>query len=601
MIAAPLALLALAACNQDDEFSGTLDTPTAVAVLDGAGPFTQPVGFAADGHGGRVRVLDLLRGTYLADDPEAGFFAGSGLATGGARLLSGLVAVAPADDQVHVIAADRKFNQLVVLPYVVGVEAGAPVEDSPTVAEATFIDADSSGESVEVRVQPPARGRAARETWTFRFKSGVWRAEGSRSGPQRRPCAPNAPWISDDRAVVITLVGIPTDGDQAIVRIEDRSTEIDLPATPESLSLSPDGQRLALTLGDDDGAGALWWVDRLTGALTTPAPLPADARPLRMAWAPDSSRLYAADANRGSVWEVDAAGAVTEHELPWPVFDVAVLDGADGRRLFVARADASEVWVYSLASGALIDTNAATPGVDGMAFLAPVRGLEAIHEPYRWPTTAAGPQRGRTVVVSLTDGQLVWMSEERGCLVADSLGPRTARTSQVNLDGDWRPGWDVNASTPGLTATEDARHHVIVNPCAGIARAETWRLRYDATVQAWKVTAAISGEQSAPLIEDARYLSDRAEVSLVMRSGTLPSVDGMAATFEVVDGVLTTDGSNQGTSNNNQLTFDLPGDPAVFYAPSWTDRHPYVLVPVQSSDIVVRVEPSTGLIDAVWD
>jgi hypothetical protein len=140
-----------------------------------------------------------------------------------------------------------------------------------------------------------------------------------------------------------------------------------------------------------------------------------------------------------------------------------------------------------------------------------------------------------------------------------------------------------------------------VNPCAGIARAETWRLRYDATVQAWKVTAAISGEQSAPLIEDARYLSDRAEVSLVMRSGTLPSVDGMAATFEVVDGVLTTDGSNQGTSNNNQLTFDLPGDPAVFYAPSWTDRHPYVLVPVQSSDIVVRVEPSTGLIDAVWD
>jgi hypothetical protein len=45
----------------------------------------------------------------------------------------------------------------------------------------------------------------------------------------------------------------------------------------------------------------------------------------------------------------------------------------------------------------------------------------------------------------------------------------------------------------------------------------------------------------------------------------------------------------------------MPGDPTVFYAPGWTDRQPYVLVPVQSSDIVVRVQPSTGVIDAVWD
>jgi hypothetical protein len=428
----------------------------------------------------------------------------------------------------------------------------------------------------------------------------MWRAEGSRSGPQRRPSLPGASWISDDLSVMITLVGKPTEGDEAIVRIEDGSTELDLPGSPEALSLSPNGQRLALTLGEDDG-GSLWWVDPLTGALNSQIPLPPGARPLRMAWSADSASLFVADAGRGSVWEVDAAGALTEHDLPWPVFDVAALDNEGGRRLFIARADASEVWVYSLASASLIDTNAATPGPDGMSFLAPVRGLEAIHEPYRWPTNAAGPQRGRTVAVTLQDGQLVWMSEERGCLVTDSLGPRTARTSQVNLDGDWRPGWDVSSSTPGLTATEDARHHVIVNPCAGIARAETWRLAYDATQQAWEVTAAISGEQQALLFEDTRYLSDRGEVSMVMRSGTLPSEDGMAATFEVIDGVLTTDGSNQGTSRSNQLTFDMPGDPTVFYAPGWTDRQPYVLVPVQSSDIVVRVQPSTGVIDAVWD
>jgi len=238
-----------------------------------------------------------------------------------------------------------------------------------------------------------------------------------------------------------------------------------------------------------------------------------------------------------------------------------------------------------------------------------VTGITAMQSPYLAPRRSElGVDRWiRSVAVSLASGRMQWMEEGTGCLVPDAFGPRTDFASNSALQVDFQSN-DDSSGAPTLEPTVESGRHVIVNACTGIARAETWQLRYDAAQQGWRVRGAISGDQAALAYENRRYLSDRGEVSFVIRGGLNPTSDGTLISFSVLDGALTVTGDNNGDTRRD-VDFDLPLDPVYFEfrAGPWdggyrqVDVRPHVIVPVAGGDMFVRVKPQNATIEFVWE
>lgn len=601
-----LAILALAlcACASDDTFSGSLNTPSPVAVLDPAlgGPFSHAVGYVGDQHGGRIRTLDLTTGRYLADDPFASFFRGNGLATGSERELAAVAGYAPDADHAWVFAIDRRFNQLVRVPHVVGrAKDGSPEEAVATVTSTDFTDADSSGDAPKLTDVKLDADTAAAETWTITSHGAWWEVVGSRSGPQPRAFA-DQPFLSTGGALSFVIRGAATAGDSFALVVDNGQTETDLAGTPTELGMAPDQSKLALIVRDGT-QDQVHFVDPATDTLGGAVVLADDAQPTRVTWSSDSKTLWVADRASARFWSVDAAtGVATAHATPWPTQDLAVLDGDTGTTAYLVAVGGQEVWVMDADTDTLLDVNPSTPSIDPMSLRSPINGLAAVTQPYSFPSDDDSVDRtGRSVAVSLASGKVVWMTERTGCLVTDGLGPRTEVVSSTTSLADYKP--DFTIAVPGtayLDVIEDGTRHVNVNPCGGIAPAESWVLRFDSVQQGWLVEGTVSGKQSAIAYEDARYVSDNAQIHFAMRAGAQPSLDGWSLSFNVLDGVLDAEGDNN-EDGVRELAVDLPGRPAVFWKTVDGEARPYVVAAAEASDVVVKIDSTTGLVDSLWE
>lgn len=604
-------LLALSACVSQDQFEGTLDTPGLVTVLDptaggrfadATGPFTSPVGYVADRHGGRIRLLDLYRGRYLADRPVASFFRGSGLATGRNRVL-GEVAVTWTDTTSTVHVVDQRRRQLLSLPHVVGLDAnGVPERVDPT-ATVTW----SGAGTVVAEGLRLSTDAAAQETWTFTWNGTTFDAFGSESGADRAVW-PDTGWtaIGDGLSFVARVEGTPAVGDTLTIDIERGDTALQLPGAPLDVSVDPTGTWAALLIGEPTANTLrLQPAAELGSTLPTATAISGAIRPVRLAWTADGDALYAADAEASAVHRLDpATSTATTLPMPWPVEHVAVLDTDAGRQLYVVPLGEREIWLYDETSATFVDINPWTPDVDPMRFLSPINGLASQHEPYTLPDddTDTAPV-STSVAVSLHGGRVQWMAAKTGCLVADILPPRTQLVNASTSIADYEVDYDL--AIPGtayLQATEDSARHVQVNPCAGLAVQQSWRLRFDANAQAWRVEGSLSGEQDGLAYEDQRYVSDDGEIAFLLRSGPTASEDGWTILFDVVDGILEGNG-NDGDDLVREIDLDNPGPPAVFYAMDEVDDtfKPWVVVSAQAADFVARVDATTGLVDAIWD
>lgn len=595
--------LLLVACTSTSPFSGSLDTPGPLAVLPaGAGPFDATVAYVADRHGGRIRALDVHKGSYLADDPYASFLRGDGIGTGYNRLLSDVVAYAPDADHAFVFATDRRYQQLLVAPHVIGRGAdGFGVEATATVTDTTPAGAAASFSAASV-----VTGISATESWVFRGTGTGWRATGSRSGTLPVEVAPGRVWNAPDHGLSVMIHGDTSVGTDLSLEVNSGLTEIDLPGTPMSIELSPDRSRLALTVTTETGA-SLYLLDPAAPALNEPVLTATSLTAL--AWLENGAALLVADPDDRRMYELPVAagvvGAPIPHELPAAVVDIDALVSDTTTRVFLASGEAPELWVLDLAADRLIDLNPATAAVDPMRFDSPIAGVAASTVPVVRPRYDANGDQvtGRAVAVSLSSGRLVWMQEEDGCLVPDNLGPRTLALSDVLATDhpDYLASFTLSAGqTTSLLPTEDKNHHVVINSCAGVAREQTWVARYQEVEQAWELTGQVSGVQQRLAYEDQRYLSDDAEISFVMRSGFQPSADGWTVTFQVAPGALTTDGSN-GSTTTRLIKMFLPGDPVVapvLEAGVWI---PYVLVSATGTDVVLRADPRDGFVDRYWD
>ncbi|MFM2161664.1 MAG: hypothetical protein RLZZ383_1176, partial [Pseudomonadota bacterium] len=551
--------------------------------------------------GGRIRALDVRRGTYLSSGGAAAFVRDASVGTGADRVLAGVVAVAPTPDRVDVWAIDRAHGVVVRAPAVVGVDAsGTPLLPAVAVRAVSFADVDGSGDTATVVAGDAVQGKIGTETFTATLRQGRIEVRGTRSGPQSDPLVIGQPWTSDDGGLHLVVAGSMSEGDVLTLNVDSGLQEYDFDATPEHIVRAPDGSWVAVAF--DDG-----WVRLLDPADGTEVLAFEIGHAIRLE--PGDGVLYALDASASRVWTLPLrGGAVGQIALGFPAVDLAVLQTDSRRSLYLAHADRPEVSIFDLDAYAFVDVNPWTPEIEGQRFLTPVRGLAAMPTPWERPPDDPNDEAsvgafGAGVVVTLQSGKAVFFDGDTGCLVPDRLGPRTDAFNPVPGQSDWTPTWAVQIPvTTWLEAVEGTNRHILVDRCAGLAVEQTWRLRYDASLQGWEPEGDITGPLGVLAREDERFLAPDGSFSLLLRAGRSPSRDGDAFQFRLLSGLLSITGDNDGDGVRD-VEFDLPGDPAVVVGPSTSGGTPttWVLVPATASDRVVRIDPTRAQIDASWD
>lgn len=614
-----LALCITAGCAQEDEiFIGTFDSPSTIAVLPAAegGPFTHDVGFAPSRHGGRVRLLDLPGYRYLSTSTTASFLPTNALPTGRNRVLTQAAPVVTGEDKVDLFLLDQHFGQVLKAPVVDGrTSDGSLRRIQPELTSWSFEDVDGSGDDIILYQAEPSLNGGASETWTVTRRSDAqWTVSGSRSGKQNGLALPNRTYTTDDASVSFTFGGTKgSEGDTLTFVVDNGLQELDLGLgeddRPAAIAASPDSSVVLLAV--EGVQSTLYALDPVTSEPTATFDLGAGGVPSRFSWNSEGSVAYLADASplQGSVWAYDAtSGQVEQYAMPFPVKDVASLGSGDSEILYVSRADTSEVWLYEISTGEFIDVNSISPGVQGMPFSVPVRGLAAIHLPYSWleRTSNDSPIVGTSVAVSLNDGQVVYMKEGTGCLLLGGLGsdgfvgPRSVLEASGGIFRDWAASFTIDQlSNPWLERNENSSRHITVNSCSGIAPGERWIVRYDAAFGAWEVEGRRSGIQETLALEEQRYVSDNGQVSFFLHSGTDLSIEPYTFSFVVNPGFV----SNLTNPNPNidQPVINEPGRPAVFTA---LDRdgnpEPRVVVASEASDFLTILDVTEGWISYQW-
>lgn len=607
------ALLLALGCAEDEGELPWFDGPTGAAVLDPeeGGPFDEPVGFVANARSGTIVPIDVKHVTLLTDQPGAPFLMPRQIATGDERRLDQVAVIANDEEDVTLFASDLAFEVLVEAPYLEGRGEDFPERVEPTATDATFVDADGSGDTPVLGGITLRVGYTTTEDWTVEHDGSRWWVFGSRSGKQTTEPRQGEEYCSDRRELCFTLTGEATEGDRFELSTDAGVVEHDLGGPILGLAKAP-GQDLLLASvwSEQAGAGEIVFFDPVAGAVLGRVSPGEGAQPGHFAFDAESGLAYAADTRLPAVYELalsDLGATLTTIETAAPVSAVAVAQTSGGPRLFAGLNELLRVDVYDLTAGTWVDVNPLDDEVAGVPIRAPIVGLDATPEPIKlqqetaWGASLEAP----AVVLTTALGEILLLDAETGCLATEDEGP----TLEVGSNGEAEFTFsDVGTSSDPAMLIDDATGWpVVVNPCGGIARSETWTVIYDQTRAAWRVEGTRSGEQESLAYEETRYVSDHGEVSFTLLNGAAPATSGDAFAFSVDDGALRIQGRE--TSDGSVLPYDLPAPPVVFQAEvgrtggGWDklDRRTYALVPVTGSDEVLRVLLSAWAVQVVWD
>lgn len=612
------ALLLLLACAEDDVAPLHFDGPVAAAVLETEdGPFEEVAGFVASSRNGTIYPLDLKEGRLLTDDSMASWLRASAIATGRDRLLSDL-SVFGGGDTVDLWTIDQGRRQLLRAPYVTDFAGGEPVEVVPEAGEATFVDADGSGDAVTFGEITTRAGYTTTEEWSFEYDGARWWAKGSRSGVQVRQPFPGATYVSDAGEIELTFEGAATAGDYATFHTETGIVEWQLDGGLTGLLIA--GERVYVSVATDPGQVLVY--DAVESTYVGAVTFPAGAQPGRLAAAPDG-RIFVADGAQAVAWvfrfDQDSHTSTVPIEpiaVAAPLVDLAWQGGNDAtgvpfEHLFVAPVAALRVDVYDLVAGAWIDPNPTTPEVEGVLLGSPVVGLAAsvgAVELQREDAWGARP-RVPTVSVSTADGYVWQLEGPTGCGVTDERGPYTPN-AYYDANADLVTLQDQGAlSDPFLWTDEATGSQVVPSSCGGVARTETWTVTYDSATLSWEVEGSLSGVQVNRAFEDLRYVSDDGAISFLIAAGSLPATDGDRFEFPMNAGLLVFGGSDTDEDGTVNVAWEFPGRPAGFQYTAgptgggWdpVDRREFMLLPVVDGDIVARLHLDSGETETYWE
>ncbi|GAA0349622.1 YncE family protein [Streptomyces blastmyceticus] len=177
---------------------------------------------------------------------------------------------------------------------------------------------------------------------------GVQTASGTESAPGQ--VVPAAPWDAGHQTLYIAL---PDDGTVLkldLLRINDPTARIYLPAgpAPNRLAVDPRGRWLYVL---NAGRSTVTVVDVSAGTVATT--LRTGTGPSALAASADGNRLYVANATTGTVSVFDTSGAMPQ-EADEPVWvgpqPIALAVSSTGDRLYVVRSKTREVQVVDVAS-----------------------------------------------------------------------------------------------------------------------------------------------------------------------------------------------------------------------------------------------------------
>jgi len=603
----------LTGCADEIAAEPHFDGPMGLAILhhETGGPFNESVGFVANSRSGRITPLDLKHGRLLSDDQASSFLRASYLPTGGDRILGELAVYAPDEETITLFVADKATGTLLEVPYIVGFDE-EPIEFEATVGEPVFVDADGSGDTATLEGLTVRTGYTTTEDWSISYDGELWWIEGTASGDQSIRAGFDTVYHTDDRELEFTISGTATLGDRFEVSTDSGIITHDLGGTVLALAMAPDQSALAASVYDTSLAtSSLVFFDPADGTLLGAVDLSEGASPYRMHW-DASGRLFVSDTALASVYEIvlDSSditlAEVTTIETDGPSFDVAAVLTEDYEHVAVAPVGANRVDLYDLVSGERLQVNAFADGSEGLDLGSPVTGIGAL------PIASQVPEENEwgaqlethAIAISIFKGELLLMEADTGCLVQDEAGPYSYGSST-----DSYTFTDVGFTSNPLISTDDAEGQaVVVNGCAGLARDQTWDIRFDEIEQKWWVDGTLSGEQEAGALEDERYVSDDGDISFLILAGANPSTDGDTFTVTVDDGVLRLSGDLD-RSGESDVYLELPGDPVGFWfdvgatGGGWDelDRRAWVLWPLTNSDAVARGRVETGIIEIIWE
>ncbi len=468
-------------------------------------------------------------------------------------------------------------------------------------------------------------GKTSTETWTGVYDAGVGHfvVRGSRSGVQERiPVIGETYWSDDNEIEIVVEQSTPgatlPDGAYFTFSTDSGIREIPMPGTIQDLRVDPETRRLFVTAQASEELEDGQFITRGYLVVLDLAPLasrdlpvvehtwtlcptdlddqgqcPADARPMAMDLDPNHLRLFVSDASDAGViyrYDLELADLAPE-ALPGflPNLDVAYVEDLETeegyQHLFVANADVGSVSLYDVRTEELIDINPFTPEVDAIELYSPVSGLAGSRVAVKIPEATTDQAQRQSILVGATTykGDLWAIKGEDGCLMF-------ATPEGAHLDSNgWQWGDQGASSNPQPAVDPETGRSVVTSSCGGVTRGETWYFVYDETLQGYRVRGSRANKggtyQSRLAYEDERFVSDGGEISVLIRSGTLPTTDGDTWYFRVDSGL------------RPPSVEDLPSDFEIYTqeygdrSEEWTEVNfrSLAIVPATLSDLVYKV------------
>lgn len=601
-------LIALTACGPDLEYVGAFSVPQASVMLpiSDQGPFSEAVAYVGNANGGQIRPLAAESGRFLSDGSIASFLRGPGLPTGSSRVISALAVHQPGDGMVTVYAVDQSTGHLLEVPHIVGVTA----ENEMIKPELTVSEPTGAGiESLNVH-----QGFAATETWTLTWDGERWWPNGTVSGNSHPPIFAGTPYTIPSQAFTVTMEAGQAPGDTAQFSVESGLLDYEFDGVVVDVVSDPAAEVIALMLqSEQDQSKRISWWNPATKTEVGTLELDVDAQ-VTSAVA-DSEGLWVAQAlstGEGVLWRVPYGDTIgVRYEVP--IVPGLMATTHTKQRLYFAESGSDRLFAWDIPKESLVDLAPWEQDSSGFAVGSLIRGLAEIPGTVTQLDDDDDLELRTTtdpVALSLFRDTVVVFDPEVGCLLQDGLGPRTTSINTVSAaaGGDYNQDFAGAGNGPRLTTNRSNGNHVVVNACAGVARAQQWTVTFDGDALNWIVEGELSGEQMGRAFEGQRYRSDSGEVSFTISPGINPTRDGWEMTFNVVDGILGLSGDQDDDGvidlNANEFSWSLPGRPLPVLLPPLGDRTeaiPAVIVPLQGGDRVVRGRIDTGLTDAVWE
>ena len=606
-------LWTLFGCTQNLQYIPLFDGPTASTVVPAQkGTWEQPLGFVANRRSGTIVPLDLQHNSVLSDQLAAPFLRPRGIALGQSREIAGIHMDVPAEDRLTAYAIDQKSQTLLQSPYIIGM-LPEPQVVTPTYGDITFEDVDASGDTPTLSIEGLMPGATTTESWSVERsdRANGWWVTGSQSGRQDNLLYAGETYISDREEIELTLTGTATDGDHFRFTTNTQVVEYELDGMPLQLKEWDEAHVLISVWNAERNESWLSvynkrqqqevgrWMAPVNSQLGTMTLLNVDGTDTL--WIADQAndRLFVVELS------IESPMNSTHQEIGTlgPITDISALQTTDYTHVYVASEQRVDVW--DVHNSQWMHINPLQEFRGGVDLNSPVIGIASTQRSIALQSTSAwlAPKEDHVVVATLFNGSTIMIEGETGCIATVPGG------SSLSLDGTTYGEIQFTDTGPVSNPqmyVSDVGTMLSTSNCGGVLLDEDWTVTYDGRTGDWLVKGSRSGEQDNRAHLDTRYISDAGSFSFLMVNGGLPPTDGDNFIFSTLSNILELSLVTNTAGSTEAL--EIPAAPTTFIDfedtdGGWDNAIPnqYALIPITNTNVVVRLNLETWIVEHVWN